>query len=353
MSTPPTLPLRNPVLERPLKVTLSFTASCNLDCRHCYADCSRVPRAEEMPAADWMRLIDRLEEDGVIGLYIEGGEPLHRADFLDVLRHAAGRFHVQLRSNATLVTPEMARILHEDCRIATLLVDLHGPDAAVHDHATRAPGSFERTLGGIRAARAVGIETQMLVIMTRLNVDHLQGCVDLAARLGLETIGILRPYPIGRMRRAWDEASLPLEVMMRALGALRLPPGMRLMQSWHPRDGNCCWQTAAVDPRGHSIGCAYLREYVDLGDLREVAFLDTWNAPLHRLLRSGEVEASCGDCAASQGSHGGCRATAYAFHGRWTAPDPFDLPLNQGVDLRVLPEHALHPRPQSAPPSGS
>ena len=37
-------------------------------------------------------------------------------------------------------------------------------------------------------------------------------------------------------------------------------------------------------------------------------------------------------------SHGGCRATAYAFHGRFDAPDPFDLELNDGIDLTTLPE---------------
>jgi hypothetical protein len=49
------------------------------------------------------------------------------------------------------------------------------------------------------------------------------------------------------------------------------------------------------------------------------------------------VEESCGDCSATQGSHGGCRSAAYAFHGRWTAPDPFDSALNHGTDLTRLP----------------
>ena len=344
---------RNPVLERPLKVTLSFTASCNLDCRHCYADCSREPSPEEMGTAEWMALLDTLAADGVIGLYIEGGEPLHRPDFLDVLRHAAGRFHVQLRSNGTLVTPGLARILREECGLATLLVDIMGPDAAVHDAATGVPGSFDRALAGIRAALEAGIETQMLTIMTRRNATRLQEWAELAASLGVATIGILRPYPLGRMRRAWAEFSLSLPEMTAALAALRPPPGMRVMQSWHPRNGNCCWQTAAVDPRGRSIGCAYLREYVDFGDVRKVPFLSTWDHPLHRELRSGHVEHSCPDCAASQGSHGGCRSTAYAFHGRWDAPDPFDLALNDGVDLRVLPEHPLRPRPWTPAASGA
>jgi radical SAM protein with 4Fe4S-binding SPASM domain len=111
------------------------------------------------------------------------------------------------------------------------------------------------------------------------------------------------------------------------------------MQSWHPRNQNCCWQAAALNAFGDIIGCQYLREYVSYGNIRDRSYLDAWrNDPLYRRIRSGHVEASCADCAGSQRSHGGCRSTAFAFHGRWEAPDPFDVTLNQGVDLAVLPD---------------
>src|SRR3546814_9023348 len=88
--------------------------------------------------------------------------------------------------------------------------------------------------------------------------------------------------------------------MTAALGALKPPPGIKLMQSWHPNDGNCCWQMAAVDPFGRSIGCSYLREFVDYGDVREDGILPTWDHPLYRELRYGEVERSCGTCAGTR-----------------------------------------------------
>ena len=109
------------------------------------------------------------------------------------------------------------------------------------------------------------------------------------------------------------------------------------MQSWHPRNANCCWQMSAINPYGDSIGCAYLREYVQFGNVTEMPFVDTWNHPLARRLRIGSVERSCGQCAASQGSHGGCRSTAFAFRGSFDAADPFDVELNDGIDLTVLP----------------
>jgi radical SAM protein with 4Fe4S-binding SPASM domain len=137
---------------------------------------------------------------------------------------------------------------------------------------------------------------------------------------------------------------------MAVLQGLRPPHGLKVMQSWHPNDGNCCWQMAAVNAWGDSIGCSYLREFVNYGNITETDFTSTWNHPLYRELRAGRVETSCGSCASREGSHGGCRSTAYAFHGRWSAPDPFDVDINHGVDLRDLPQWMLQARPRPPDP---
>ena len=104
---------------------------------------------------------------------------------------------------------------------------------------------------------------------------------------------------------------------------------------------------------GESIGCTYLRELVQFGDLTKESLAATWDHPLHRQLRSGAVERSCVGCSGSQGSDGGCRATAFAFHGRWSAPDPFDVTLNAGVDLRELPHWMLGEKPEPPHQAGA
>src|SRR5690606_26247332 len=99
-------PPRNPYhLDRPIKVTLSCTQTCNLDCKLCYADCGGSPGREELTGDEWKRVADRLIEDGVISLFIEGGEPFARPDLPDLLRHPARRCMTRVRTNGTLVTP--------------------------------------------------------------------------------------------------------------------------------------------------------------------------------------------------------------------------------------------------------
>ena len=330
----------NPLhLEQPFKVTLSFTETCNLDCRLCYADCG-ASRRPELTTQQWLDLLDRLAEDGVIFLYIEGGEPFLRPDLLDVLGQATGRFFTMLRTNGTLVSEAVAEQLAA-INVGIVLVDVWGARAETHDFLTGIPGSFERSCAAIQRLVRAGIETQMLVILNRHNVSELNDYLALARSLDVATVGLLRLYPLGRVKRQWRDLALSLDEMTTALDSVQPPPGVRIMQSWHPKNANCCWQMAAINAYGDSIGCSYLREYVNYGNVLETPFLQTWEHPLSRKLRAGQVEQSCPECTGTQGSRGGCRSTAFAFHGRFDAPDPFDAGLNQGVDLRELPEHLL------------
>lgn len=323
-------------MNKPVKVWVQATQSCNLECRVCYGDCTKTPSADELGTAEVKALVDRFEAEGVLHVLYEGGEPLLRPDLFEVIAYTAPKMMCWLRTNGTLVDASVAARL-TDLRVATVVVDVFGATAATHDGLTGVPGSFERSLTGIRHLVAAGHELIMALILTRQNAHELGDYVRLAGELGVPRVGILRLYPLGRARRNWPALALSLEEQEAALRTARPLPGVKVMQSWHPNDSNCCWQNAAIDAKGNSIGCPYLRDFVNYGNVRQVDFYETWEDPLYRLLRSGEVDEHCDDCGATEQTTGGCRATAYAFTGNWRAPDPFCSRTNKEVDLRVLP----------------
>ena len=324
-----------PKVTAAFKLTISVTARCNLACRHCYADCGAKAN-EELTTEEWLRFIDELIAERFITVFFEGGEPFVREDFETLLAHASPKMFVAIRTNGTLIDAARAARLTR-LRIGRVYVDVMGATASTHDSLTGASGSFAAAIAGIQALREENIRTTLLTILNRENATELQAIVDLAQALGCDEVGVLRLYPLGRAKRNWGDLALSLDEMQSAVGSLTVPSTLRLMHSWHPNDANCCWQNAAVDPFGRSIGCSYLREYVDYGNIRDAPFRASWDHPLFRELRSGKVGDSCPDCTSTQLSRGGCRSTAYAFHGRWDAPDPFCAHLNRGVDLRVLP----------------
>jgi radical SAM protein with 4Fe4S-binding SPASM domain len=327
-----------PALMSPPKITLGITEGCPLRCRTCYADCASAPKSGELGIEQWTRFVDEVVADGVIQIYIEGGEPLLKPGLLGLLSQCAADAMTMMRTHGTLIDENMAKALKAS-GLGRVLIDLMGASARTHDAWSGVAGSFDAACAGIRHCVQRGLPVDVLVVLTRQTAAELNGILTLAADLGVQRVGILRLYPLGRARKVWGEVALSLDEQMCALRTLERPPGLSVMQSWHPNDKNCCWQAAAVDAFGRAIGCMYLREYVDFGRITDRRYLDIWRGnPLYRTLRSGRVERSCPDCTTSQGTAGGCRSTAYAFHGRWTAPDPFDLMLNEGVDLLALPD---------------
>jgi len=339
--------------ESPPKITLSITNTCNLECVHCYGDCTKTPSPRELNTKEVLAFIDYLVNNNFIQIYIEGGEPLFRPDFNRILKYCGRKLMTLVRTHGTLLTGETARAWR-GFGVARVFVDIMGATAKTHEYLTGVPGTFRQSCAAVRHLRDAGIETDMVIIMNRRNVGELQSYLELAQELDAARVGILRLYPLGRAKRRWRELALSLEEQEEAIAGLEPPEGLAVMQSWHPRDRNCCWQAAAVNPFGDSIGCMYLREYVNHGNIRTMPFLDTWHqSKLYKKLRSGRVETSCTGCHATSNTRGGCRSTAYAFHGRWDAPDPFCSNLNRGVDLRVLPEWLLQQDPKPPGPAGS
>ena len=322
-----------PQLEQPIKMTISVTNACHLRCAHCYSDCTAAPVAAELTTRDWLRIVDEAVDAGVMAVMIEGGEPLLRPDLFEILDHCARRTLVWLRTHATHIDGPLARRIR-DSGVATVCVDFFGAQAATHDAHAGAAGAFERTAAGAAAIAAAGLDLLPLLILTRHNRRELQDYVGLGRRLGANRASILRLYPIGRARAAWPALACSRAEMDEAIAAVTPPRGFRLLHSWHPRNGNCCWESSAVTATGLSVGCPYLREYVNFGDLGRQTVLETWNHPLYRQLRAGPPgQDHCRSCSDHEGTRGGCRSTAYAFTGDWNAPDPFcpDSEVDLGI----------------------
>src|SRR5262249_40555771 len=156
-------------------------------------------------------------------------------------------------------------------------------------------GSFEAACRGVEHLLAAGIDTRLVVILTRRIAPELNQLLKLARDLGVVQVSVLRLYPLGRAKRLWSELALSLDEQLAALDGLRAPPGVRVAHSWHPHDKNCCWSSVAVNAYGDSIGCPYLREFVNYGNILETPLLESWHTdPLYRRLRSGEVSDGCG-----------------------------------------------------------
>lgn len=138
---------------------LSLGAACNCGCLGC-----PLPRGEGTEEVDPLARLERLARAGADGVRVGGGEPTLAPALPAVLARAAALgVRATLATNARLLAyPQLVRRL-AGAAPARLVTFFLGHDAVRHDAATRAPGSFEQTLAGVRNARRAGWPVDVLL----------------------------------------------------------------------------------------------------------------------------------------------------------------------------------------------
>lgn len=200
-----------PALRR-LRVELGL--DCPLHCVHCSAHAAPGhPRTLHTAAV--RRLIEEFGAMGGEEITFTGGEPLVNASLPMLLGEAtacglrtviftSGLVHGE--QGPVSAPPDMldalAPLLHR------AVFSLYAADPRRHDSVTADPGSFPLTVGAIRSAIAACIPAEIHVVPTRRNFRELPALVDLAARLGVSTVRVIRYMPHGRGATNRDALSL-------------------------------------------------------------------------------------------------------------------------------------------------
>ena len=165
----------------PLVAFLELTQNCNLRCLHCYNARSHT---SELSRLELVAVVDQLAELGALDLVLTGGEPTTHKEFVNILARARSRrFCVTIKTNGTLVNRKLA---HEmaDSLVVEVHVSLYSMTADEHDAITRRPGSQKKTLQGIEALRAEGLQVRVSCPVTRLNYLSVRRVKEFADSIG-------------------------------------------------------------------------------------------------------------------------------------------------------------------------
>ena len=204
--------IRQPVCDvnkRPFMVIWETTHACDLACRHCRAEAQPEHDTLALTTDEAKRLLHQVESFGrprPIFIFT-GGDPFKRADLFELVRYAGeiGLPAAVSPSGTPLLTEENLRRLKEaGAKAISLSID--GSSAERHDDFRRVPGSFELTSNGWRAARAIGLKTQINTTVTRYNLHDLPAIFQLVQQIGAMTWSLFFLVPTGRGRQE-DEVS--------------------------------------------------------------------------------------------------------------------------------------------------
>ncbi len=340
------------------------TRACDLACVHCRA--SAVPRRDprELSTDEAFRLLDEVRafaEDGRPAplMVLTGGDPLKRPDVHEIVAYGTriGLRMTMTPSGTPLMTPAVLARLR-DAGLARLAVSLDGASRAVHDAFRRVPGSFDWTVAMLRAARALGLPTQVNTTITRRTIGDLAAMGDLVADVGAALWSVFVVVPTGRaeLGDVPDADAVERALEWLAAHAERAPHDVKTTAAPHYRRVLLQRRTAArragglaaaqaahaaapVGVVGRAGGVNDGNGFVFVGhrgDVHPSGFLPVpcGNVRTERLRlihdmdsgarNGGSAEAlvaSGGLCASRQGC-GGWRARAHAMTGDWRESDP-------------------------------
>jgi len=341
----------------PRVVAWEVTRRCPLACRHCRAGACDVPYEGELTTAECARVMDSLATLTPPPMIIwTGGEPMSRADILDLVRHATAKgLRSVMAPCGMMVTPESLAALR-GAGVMACSFSLDGATAETHDAFRGIEGAFNIVTRAMDVAVSVEMPFQVNCTVSQINRAELPAIRDIAIARGAKTLDLFFLVPVGRGRDLRDvslpptdtEAVLRWAFEMDARGPLRVratcaPQSIRI---WHALGG------PGVKPAGCMGGrtfvfishtgilqpCGFLD--VPSGDLREHGF--DFNraygaSPVFKdLLNPDNYGGACGTCAFRRDC-GGCRARAYAATGDYMAAET-SCPLNandrHGCDRR-------------------
>ena len=284
----------------PLSVQVDLTMRCNERCVHCYRVVESRP---ELSGDEVRRLLAELAEAGTLYLTFSGGEIFLRADVLELIAHAKRlRFDVRLKTNALRITPALAEELRQ-VGVRQVDVSVYSATAAVHDRVTQVPGSFGRTMEGVRALHAAGLRVRLNCPLMADTVSAYRDVLALAEHLGVGC-GF---DPMITARNDGDAAPVRLRVRGRALlpvlRDVRVNPGAGEAAARRDPDDVLCGaghSACYVSAYGDVMPCVALP--IACGNIREAPFLSIWRDSRDmRRVRSLRVRDlhTCSGCAAS------------------------------------------------------
>ena len=189
----------------------AITGRCNFNCIHCFAAAGTAPTTGELNLDGCLRIIDEFEHAGIQRVYLTGGEPLLRSDFLDITE-ALAQHGIRVESigtNGSLVTDEFLDALEAQGHRPNFLVSFDG--IGHHDWMRGVKGAEERTLAGIRRIKAHGLRVSATSCLSRGNLDTVRETTRLLEEMGVDLLRVVRVAESLRWIEEAPGMNLPVE----------------------------------------------------------------------------------------------------------------------------------------------
>lgn len=185
------------------EVKLEVTQFCPLDCLHC-SSASNPGKSQQLEEEKVNEIIDDCAKLGVQTIVFSGGEPLTWQAIYRALRrcqevglestiYTTGISSIELKNDSEFLVKELKK-----CGMNQAIFSLHGANSKTHDNVTRVAGSFDVSVKAIKAFTTSKIRCELHFVPLCFNYKELNDLIDLAIRVDVKKVSLLRFVPHGR-----------------------------------------------------------------------------------------------------------------------------------------------------------
>lgn len=292
------------------------TLRCNMSCRHCGSDCKVAPSVPDMPAADFLKVIDSITphvDPHKVFIIFTGGEALLRDDLEQVgLELYRREYPWGVVTNGFLLDEKRLESLLAS-GMHSITISLDGFEQQ-HNWIRRHPQSFEHATKAIQLlVKQKDLLWDIVTCVNPQNYPHLHEFKEYLVSLGVPAWRLFSIFPMGRAAND-PELQLTDEQFRGILDFIKecRESGSRLHVSYacegflgeyeqkvrdhffYCRSGV---EVASIRCDGGISGCTSVRSHMDQGNIYKDDFWDVWQNRFQVMRdRSWTKKDQCKDC---------------------------------------------------------
>ena len=322
----------------PLWLLAELTYRCPLHCVFCYNPVDHAVHGAELGTDDWLRVLREGRELGAVQCGFSGGEPLLRDD-LEVLVAEARRlgYYTNLLTSGVGLTEARAAAL-KAAGLDHVQLSFQDSTREMNDFLSHTKTfALKQKVAGI--LRAQGWPMVMNVVIHRLNIDHIDRIIQMAADCGAEYLELANTQYyswalLNRDQLLPTQAQLTRAEQVTDAWRARLGDAMRIFfvaPDYHEGQPKRCvngWGSTllTVTPDGTALPChtARMLPGAAFPNVRTQSLHEVWfeSEGFNRYRGTAWMKAPCSSCEHREKDLGGCRCQAWLLAQDPAAADP-------------------------------
>lgn len=177
----------------PLNVQFEVTYRCNNRCVFCY-NSKNVSKCDELTTQEAIRIVKSLASCGVLSVNFNGGEPLIRDDYFEIVRVADNcRLDIHMNTNANMIDRFNAKMISK--YFPAVCTTILSSDAKVHDELSGRQNALADAERGIKYLQEQFVYVAVNIMLSGKNIDSIELTYDFLRLMKIRSVLLTRYIP--------------------------------------------------------------------------------------------------------------------------------------------------------------